>query len=188
VDSPDTGHFPQLSSVCTRPYSYGWVRSTCPTHSGKDERAWGRGKPCGDRHRPDHRDSLTEEDTARAAVQKTRTGIARQLARGRDTAKRNRLRGAQASCWQGSHEAATCGRYFRAARRQRCSARIRRWWVARSATRTGKQQVGQSDACSSHATGRSDGIAKGPEGYTHATGFRRNRHCGGKSGQARMTG
>ena len=49
----------------------------------------GAGEALRDRQKPDHRDSLTEEDTARAAVHKTRTGIARQLALGRRSAKRN---------------------------------------------------------------------------------------------------
>lgn len=41
----------------------------------------GAGEVLRDRDIPDNRDSLTEEDTARAAVHKTRTGIARHLAR-----------------------------------------------------------------------------------------------------------
>ncbi len=71
-----------LIGVFTRPYSDGWVRSRSPIHRGGDERLGGGGSLAG-RHRPEHRDSLTEEDTARAAVHKRVSGIARPVARGR---------------------------------------------------------------------------------------------------------
>jgi len=43
--TPDTLDI--LSSVCTRPYSYGWVRSRSPIHGGGDERLGGGGSLAG---------------------------------------------------------------------------------------------------------------------------------------------
>lgn len=65
----------------------------------------GGGGRLADRKRPEHRDSLTEDDTARAAVPKRVTGIAG-LAEGDIREAVSDLETHSASCWHGSHKAA----------------------------------------------------------------------------------
>jgi hypothetical protein len=101
----------------------------------------GGGTPA-DRKRPEHRDSLTEEDTARG---RTQTRIRYCPAHSEGTSPQSGERTRHAKRHAGRVATKLHQAELSAQRDGRDAARIRRWCFARSAMHAGRQQVGQSD-------------------------------------------